>query len=637
MKQVLHVLAAALLVFSFSSYSLHSQDQDMSKGWVSDISKSKSDTVRAWRDMGFGIFIHWTPAIVFQGRAQGKELNTDLWGEWYMARTGIQLHEYEKRIKTWNPKRFNSEKWGEILKKSGAKYLVFVAKHHDGFALFNSKANDYDIVHNNKFHRDIFGELCKVLKAKGIQTGFYYSHGTDWRNKRYFKGTKEEIEKQYWDKIVFKHLKVLTNNYGNQAIAWFDLGAPKEYAAKCVDFIKKNNPNIMISSRIGGGLGDFALGGDCDIPVKKEDSAWETCMTFDFHWDWSPAGRADKTADQLIRMLAKIRARGGNMLLNIGPDIRGEIPLREAVTLVQMGKWLAENGVSIYGVRPAPYDGDLPWGVCTLKPGKLFLHLLKLPRLDYIFLPGVKSEIKKVYLLADRKKAPLKIEKVPFGYRIYLLGADYEAFNQADTVVVVEYDGTLDVDTRPVLDQDIENRFLPALGVLKNKAVHGRTRVTPKPNNPGVEAPRYYDYAWNFVNPKVSISWKCIIPECTAYFVKIKYANFTGKILKANIKVGGSTIQVKLPPTLKNGYACFQTAICKKACPVSKSEDAEIVFTLDNSSASPELGKNAQMGLRNFMLEWLEVSTLLPPLYKGFGNTEGLKPLNSKSLPSEIH
>jgi alpha-L-fucosidase len=625
MKKSISLFAIALSVLFVSSPLLDAQDQDMKKGWISDISnsKSKKEAVKKWRDMGFGIFMHWTPAIVFQGRAQGREKNTDLWGEWYMGRTKISPAKYEQRIKTWNPKNFNADTYAKLFKKSGAKYFVFVAKHHDGFSMFDSKANDYDIIHNNKFHRDVFGELAKACRKYGIDMGFYYSHGTDWRNKSQFKGTKEEKENQYWEKIAYKHLNVLTKNYGPQAVAWFDLGAPGKYAKKCVEIVKKNCPNIMVSSRIGGKLGDFELGGDCDIPPKKKDAPWETCMTFDWHWDWYPAGRADKSSKQLIQMLAKIRARGGNLLLNIGPDIRGNIPLRETVTLTQMGEWLAENGESIYGVRPAPYN-DLPWGVCTQKPGKLFLHLFKLPRLDYLFLPGLKSEIKNAYILTDKKKAPLKFKKVPYGYKIYLRGSDYTAFNDADTVITVEYTGTLEADNTPVLDQDLENRFLPALAKMTNKASFGRTRITPKPDNPGIEAPHYYNYAWNFTNPKGAVSWKCIIPNTNSYFVKLKYANLTDKILKANIKVGDKQVQIELPPTSKNGYASFQTAICKKAFILNKNNNADIVFTLDKSTISNELGKKGPMRLRNFMLEWVEVSTLAPPLYEGYSETKGL-------------
>ena len=620
------LLAGIVSLLLVSAWAPQARSQDMSKGWISDISKAKSkkEAVKAWRDMGFGIFIHWTPAAVFQARAQGKELNTDLWGEWYMGRAHVPLKEYEKRVKTWNPKDFNPNKWAEILQKSGAKYVVFVAKHHDGFAMFNSKVNKYDIVHNEKFHRDVFGELCKALRARGLQPGFYYSHGTDWRNKHYFKGSKEEVEKQYWEKIVFPHLKTLCGDYGKQAVVWFDLGADKRYAKKCIDIVKKVNPYIMVSSRVGGGLGDFALGGDCDIPVTKSDKPWETCMTFDWHWDWYPPDRADKTASQLIRMLARIRSKGGNLLLNIGPDIRGNIPIRESVTLTLMGQWLAKNGDSIYGARLSPYDDSLPWGICTAKPGRLFMHLFKLPRLDYAFLPGMKSKIKKAYLLADPKKAPLKFEKTTYGYRIYLRNANYAAFNEADTVIAVEYDGALSVDPKRVLDLDLENRFIPALGKKKGGVSHGRTRVTPKPDSPGIEAPHYYDYAWKFVSPDSAISWACAIPESTFFFVKLKYANFTDKTLKANVTVGGKTVRIDLPPTPKNAYACFQTAICAKAFKLADSKNAEITFSLDKSSASPKLGEKSVRGLRKFMLEWVEVSTLNPPLCKGYGDTNGL-------------
>jgi alpha-L-fucosidase len=609
------LLASAALSMPFQ---MSAKEQDMTKGWHSSISSSKAkpETVQAWRDMGFGIFVHWTPAIVFQGVAHGRELNKDLWGEWYKVRAGVPTKDYKKRVKTWNPKLFNSKEWATIFKKSGAKYLVFVAKHHDGFALFNSKVNDFDIMHCQNFHRDVFKELTKALKKVGIESGFYYSHGTDWTNK------EGKTEEQYWNEVVFPHLETLTKDYGKQDVVWFDLGSSKEYAKKCVDLVRKNNPNIMISSRVGGGYGDFSLGGDCDIPSAKSDKAWETCMTFDTHWDWYPASRDDKSGVQLIRMLSTIRARGGNLLLNVGPDVRGRIPTREKVALMTLGKWLSKNGDAIYGAHLTPYD-DLPWGVCTKKDNTLYLHLMKLPRLDYLFLPGLKSEIKKAYILADKTRKPLRFKKVKYGYNINIADVDPSLLSEANTVVAVEFNGDLKVDTKPVLDLDLENRFIPAHARYSGGTSHGRTRVTPKYNSPGVESPCYYDYAWKFSKKGNKVSWNCVIPQNSNYFVKVKYANLTDKTLKAQVKVGEKVLELNLPPTLKDASSCFQTAISNKTFALSKSENANISFSIDDSSVSNELSGNT-IKLKKFMLEWVEVSSFAPPLYEGYSDTKGL-------------
>ena len=609
--------------------------EEMTKRWESGISESNAQAkaIQNWRDLGFGIFVHWTPAIVFQGRAQGKELDTDLWGEWYMARTRTPVEDYAKRVRTWNPKDFNPQAWAKAFQDAGAKYVVFVAKHHDGFAMFDSKANDYNIAANKDFGRDVFGELCTALRKEGLRTGFYYSHGADWRNRTCFQGTKEEIEKQYWNKIVYTHLRELTSKYGKQDIAWFDLGASKEQAEKCAQIVRKCNPDIMISSRIGHGFGNFSLGGDCDVPIKKNDKPWETCMTFDYHWDWYPAGRADKSSQQLIRMLAAIRARGGNLLLNIGPDIRGVIPLRESVVLAGMGKWLRVNGDSIYAARLTPYN-DLPWGVCTMKKGRLFLHLFKLPRLDYAFLPGFKSPVKNAYLLADKEHKALKTEKVEHGYRIYLRDSDPHLFSETDTVVVVEYDGTPEIDPKPVLDLDLENTFLAALGKTANGAATGRKRVKPKPDNPSVEAPHYFDYAWRFATPESTVAWNCITPETSYFYAKVKYANFTDRTLTATVKVGENTVEVPLPPSPKNAHTCIQSAL-SKAFLLRKSDDTGISFSLSKETLEKPLTGKGPSKLPVFMLESLEVSTVDPPLFIGYGDTDGLVKEDTAALLTE--
>ena len=622
MKKNTLIIATTTLLIAHTAPA--QKPEEMTEHWDSAIRKAQADdlAVEQWKDMGFGIFIHWTPAVVFQGRAKGKELNTDLWGEWYMARTQTPRAEYAKRVRTWNPKAFNPAAWASLFKDSGAKYVVFVAKHHDGFALFGSNASDYNIRANKPFGRDAFGELCQMLRKEGLRTGFYYSHGTDWYNRSQFKGTKEEVEKQYWEKVVYPQLQELCKKYGKQEIAWFDLGASKEQAKKCAQIVKQYNPEIMISSRIGHGYGNFSLGGDCDIPIQKSEKPWETCMTFDWHWDWYPASRADKTSTQLIQMLAKIRARGGNLLLNIGPDIRGMIPLRESVVLEQIGGWLRINGDSIYGVRMSPYN-DLPWGVCTTKKNKLYMHLLKLPRMDYAFLPGLKSPIKKAWLLSDKKCTPLKTEKTEYGHRIYLNGTNPQLFDERDTVVVVEYQGTANIDPTPVLDTDLENIFLPALGSFVGGACHGRTRVTPKPDNPSVEAPHYFDYAWKFDQPESRVLWHCINPDSTYYFVKVNYANFTSQTLKGIIQIGDKRIEVNLPPTPKNAYSCIQRAR-SEAFLLKKAKELPIAFQLAKESQGECTHGKGAFSLPNFMLESVEVATINPPLYESFGDTGDL-------------
>jgi alpha-L-fucosidase len=241
---------------------------------------------------------------------------------------------------------------------------VFVAKHHDGFGMFKSNATDYNIMDHSGFSHDPYGELCASALKHGIQPGFYYSHGTDWRN---FKGNKSKRvtpeADEYFEKIVYPQLAELCA-YAKPFVIWFDLGASKSYAKKCLEIVRKYNLNAIVSSRIGGGYGDFQTGGDRSIPRITKSGRWETCMTFNIHWTAYPADRQQKTAEEIIQMLATVRARGGNLLLNLGPDVRGRILLRDQEVFLQVGAWLKKNGASIYGIQTTPYH-DLPPTLCA--------------------------------------------------------------------------------------------------------------------------------------------------------------------------------------------------------------------------------------------------------------------------------
>lgn len=588
--------------------------------------------IEKWRDIGFEIFVHWSAGTAFQGRYHGKELQRDLWGEWLMKRAGIPIKEYEAVLKTWNPKDFNAKEWADILAASGAKMVVYIAKHHDGFAHFKSGANDFNTHDWGAFHTDVFGELCAELRERGILTGFYYSHGKDWRN---FPDGKDRGEKmrKYFESVVYPHLRELNQNYGHQTVCWFDLGAPtRETALECVKVLRETNPTIVISSRVGFHLGDFSTGGDAYIPPVPKEEPWETCMTFNHHWAWYPEDRDEKTPAEIIRMLAKIRSRGGNLLLNIGPDARGKIPLQEKFCLEKVGKWLAKNGDSIYGVRASGF-ADLPWGVCTLKPGKLFLHVLHLPTLDYIYLPGVDAKVTGAYLLADKNKTPLKIEKDAFGGRkIYLYDANPDAIDYTDTVVALAYEGKLRVDRTPVLDNDLPNTFLPQLATASGGAKCASTRLTPCIDHAGVQEPRYYQYAAGFDKTAAKLEWTFNCVAANEFYLNIDYANLTGETLKCAVTVNGKNVTVDLPPTCPlGGNICAEPfkLVFSKPLLIEKGSKHRLVFALDAASVgilgkaaekTSGKGKRRKRGINGkFLLRSVILKSAYPLPYRGYG------------------
>ena len=515
-----------------------------------------ADAIREWQEDGFGIFMHFSAGTAFQGRYKGKELEKDLWAEWLMKRAEIPIPEYEKQLRDWNPDRFNADEWAAAIAASGCRYFVFTAKHHDGFAMFKSDAGPYNIVDHTAFEKgDLFGQLSDAVRAHGVKPGFYYSHHLDWHEPGGAGGPGGKTLDEYADALALPHLEELTTKYGRQHVAWFDCGGPEGLARKCEALVHANQPAIMVCSRVGGGLVDFTSEGDCRVPPVRIDGPWETCMTLTQHWAWFPEDRDHKPTGEVIQMLAAIRARGGNLLLNIGPDVRGRITARDQTILKQIGDWLGIHGESIYGVRATPY-GDLPWGVCTVRPGTLYLHVFDLPSQDTLFLPGLQSPISRAWFLADETKQSLKIRTVPGGVQIDLTSvSDFATFTDTgDTVIAVDYKGELAVDPRPVLDHDLDNRFIPALATQQT-AIALRSFRRPHAVDHGTVAYcPHDDYAHEFDTPEARLGWTFSNTTANTFFVNVEYANLTGKPIPVKIVVGGKELAATLPVTVTHDH-----------------------------------------------------------------------------------
>jgi len=544
-------------LFCFSALAQADDIENMDAGWHAEIQHStgaQAEALEAWRADGFGIFLHWSANTVLQGRWEGKELTRDLWGEWMMRRAGISVEAYADAVKALHPVDFDAEAWADLIEETGFKYMVFVSKHHDGFSWFDTKVSDFNSVdHPTDFSEDVFGSLSHAVQQRGIKSGFYYSHGMDWHAPGGRGGPKGRSHEAYFDEVVLPHLNELTTKYGPQYIAWFDLGAPEDLAKKCLAMVREHQPDILVSSRLCSGMGDFNTNGDSQIPTVPVDEAWETCMTFNHHWAWYPADRDQKKSSDIIQMLAKIRSRGGNLLLNVGPDSRGRIPMREQVALKQVGRWLKKNGESIYGAKLTAYS-DLPWGVCTQRPGKLYAHLLTLPSMGELFVPGLASKVTGAYFLADPKKQALPVVAVKGGYRVDLGRIDIpcEALSDADTVVVLTYIGALEIDPKPVLDQDLENRFIVKQANRRGDVTIKDLRRKPVEIHPGLEKPRYDEFAFGFTQSDAALEWSFDVTDANTFMASIEVANLTEAPISMRLTLGAQHVDIDVPVTVMN-------------------------------------------------------------------------------------
>lgn len=405
---------------------------------------TKDERMAWWRDAKFGMFIHWGIYAQFAGVYKGHEQRRG-GAEWIMNRSKIPVAEYQEMAKSFNPVKYNPDEWVRMAKDAGMKYLIITAKHHDGFALFNSKASKWDITDATAYGKDLLKPLAEACKKYGIKLGFYYSQAQDWNNPggsvarkvmnegwlnpdsakvdAYTLANKGHWDPaqmtktfdQYIDDVAVPQVKELMTNYGDIAVLWWDTPTNMTDAAavKLQDALK-TQPQIITNDR----LKRPNFPGDTKTPEQKIPSQaeldgmdWETCMTMNGTWGFRTSDQKWKSTEMLIRNLVDIASKGGNYLLNIGPKPDGTFPQESIDRLKGIGAWMKINSESIYGTRSSPL-APLSWGRCTRKDGPkgttLYFSVFDWPADGKLVIPGLKNKVLSATLLATKVK--LKME-----------------------------------------------------------------------------------------------------------------------------------------------------------------------------------------------------------------------------------
>ncbi len=347
------------------------------------------DTKQQWfKEAKYGLFIHWGLYSVLAGEYKGQR--TDWIGEWIMNTLHIPVEEYEKIAADFNPVNFNADMYIRKAAEWGMKYVVFTAKHHDGFAMYDSKCSDFNIVKATPFKRDVVRELKEACDKYGLKFGLYYSQSQDWHDPDGYRDQRDDFSgedvnakkdfRKYLNDKCIPQIKELLTQYGDIALMWFDtpMGITQEESRELARIVKSIQPDCLVSGRIGNSVGEYVSTGDNYIPLLPFPGDWEVPATLNETWGFKKDDNHWRSSDEILRLLLKINSRGGNYLLNIGPDGLGNIPEGSVKVLDAVGGFLKGNGQAIYGTKPVPfYPYDLEWCVLTRKDHRLFMTILK--------------------------------------------------------------------------------------------------------------------------------------------------------------------------------------------------------------------------------------------------------------------
>lgn len=518
-NQKLKRLLLAAVLTSISIMACNASEQD-----PGSTAEPVTTDVEWFRDAKFGMFIHWGMSSELGGIWDGKRYYGIT--EWLMRRAEVMSKDYKAAAPKFNPVDFDAKEWVAAAKAAGARYMVITSKHHDGFAMFDSAVSDFDIVDSTPFGRDPLKELTAAAQEADIKIGFYYSQNQDWTepdaagNEWEFKA-EDKVFSRYFEGKAKPQLKELLTNYGPIDIIWFDTpgGMSKEDALELKAWVKELQPNCLVSDRVGHDLGDYKGYGDGEIPaVPQEGRPWEAIFTHNDSWGYSYFDNNYKSTSEILHMLATIAGKGGNLMLNIGPDGLGNFPAESKRVFAEVGKWLEINGEAIYGSEGSPV-GVVPWGTITHNPGNLYLLVERRPDDGRLLVPGFGPRATSASLLATGESVEFTQtgsdllvdlpESLPDS-RVSVVAVGYEAgdsvaFERGSEVLVSNQYGPVELDSVTAKTSDgvsfKRTRTMHYFGDWKN-----------------------YQTLKSLESPEDSVSWSTRVLEPGSYRLVLNYS-----------------------------------------------------------------------------------------------------------------
>ena len=364
-KTSLLLLGIICVLTLFSQESNNNREE-----WI-QMNDSKDAVYDEYNEAKFGMFIHWGAYSQPSGIWEGEKIPG--LGEWIMYHARIPRTEYKALSRQFNPHKFNAEVWVKLAKDAGMKYIVAMAKHHDGFCLYDSEVSDYDIMDQTEFGRDPIAEIYEACKKYDIRMGLYYSHSIDWMDggdcgyaqqlvidsthkDQYAVNTWDPSPVSFEDYIENKALPQVSEimtRFPDLIEIWYDFPRwmNEQQSFKFYKHSFQLQPGCLINSRVGHDFGDYLVAGDNEIPktVDPKYRTWETPGTLNNTWGYKSYDTDWKSVPELLYWIVEIASKGGNYLLNIGPKGDGSVPQESIDLLHEVGRWMSINGEAIYG------------------------------------------------------------------------------------------------------------------------------------------------------------------------------------------------------------------------------------------------------------------------------------------------
>jgi len=565
-------------------------------GWWRESQATRDQRLDWFRQARFGVFVHWGPYSVLGGQWKGQP--NPGYSEHIMRVARIPRQTYKDEVAAkFRPEAYDARAWVKMMKQAGAGYVILTAKHHDGFALWPSKASDYNIAQVSGFRRDPLAELVQAARAEGLKVGFYYSHAFDWEDpdapgndwdydnpagdKKLHGGvdwwnTYPQFltnTDRYIDHKVIPQLNELITRY-HPDILWFDTPGklPFFQQARIVEAVRKADPNVVINGRAARSkdvnLGDFLDTADRPAELRPTAGDWEAIPTTNESYGYNALDHSHKSVTHFIQLIAKASAKGGNILLNVGPRGDGVIDAPDAAILAGVGRWMRVNGESIHGTSRTPLDRQA-WGDSTVKGDRLYLHVFDWPKGGSLRLGGLLSPPRRAYLLATG--APVTVVKA--GPADYDLALPAQAPDAADSVVVVETDGPVRGQTGRL----IETRW----GDNQLLAFDAQTEGTGFSYGDGKTARFYVD---GLERPGNRLVWPVRATKAAPATVSLRYSTPVGQVspqARFVVRYGATTLTA---PVVATANEKDLREVDLGALPLAEGDLSDLTLTIEGAA-----------------------------------------------------